>query len=185
MKKTTVLFLFFIFQLNGYCQGKPSFLFDVIINGFLFKTADGVFFQPITFDYQNNFIKSFNKSSFIIKKNDNPDIVEIMENVGNKLIVKRPFRDSLDKIFDTVYYFKTILKAKINYDPDRTEISSAGYGITIKDSIYSFGNLFTRVRVDWISPYDDKIRIQLANNYRKFFGWVPDWLKKRKIIYQE
>jgi len=112
------------------------------MNGYMFKSNNKVFFQPVSFDDKTPFLKCFDKSSFGVYKNFNEDIYTVMDKVGDKLIVKRELQDSIS---DTVYYFRTTLKAYINIETGNSEFSPIGYGFYFKDSLYTYGNLFTMV----------------------------------------
>ena len=187
------IFIFILFTfLNANSsiaqQKNDHLLFDVIMHGFLFKTSNGVFFQPIRFMDKVSFINSFDKNSFQLLPNNNLDIVNIMDKVGHRIIVKKYFQDSLDKSGnhnrDTVFFFRCDIKGSFIYDSQRTIISSPGFGFVLNDSLYEFGNLSFDNRVDWIRPKEEKYRVALADNYKKKFGWVPTWLKKSNIIIQ-
>jgi len=163
---------------------------DVSIHGYIFFTENGVFFQPLDFFQPNpNFVSSLNKLSFqIFEGKDMPIYSDALRGLGNKLIVRNYFDDTIKKnpnlkVFDTIRYFSCNIYISMDFfDTTYTSFYEYGHGFVFKNKWISYGSLAIRNWLIQIVPDDLVILSKFRNFYIKRNVVPPQWLEK---LYKE
>ena len=157
---------------------------DVSIHGYIFLTENGLFYQPLDYYEPNKlFLSSVTRLSFKIQETNLIKYSEVLNGVGNKLIVKTYSEEVIKEnkglnALDTVFYFKCTIDISLIYANDETKIDSIGYGFFVNNSLLSFGNLYIRNQLLRIIPDEPKILKDLYYSYSKLKWSRPDWLEK-------
>jgi hypothetical protein len=181
------LFLFFIIIFSNTVvksQQVDTRGMDISFNGYIFLTDYGLFFQPLDYFQNKNFVLSLNKLSFRIDEpTDVMNYSPFLKGVGYKLPVKKYFEDTINKnptlnITDTVTYFKCSIEISMQFfDTSYTSIREVGYGFVLNNQFIYYGNLAIRNQLYKIIPEDVKILEQFYNSYLKKKISPPEWLK--------
>lgn len=162
--------------------------FDVSLNGYIFLTNDGLFFQPLDFQSSKDFISSINKTSFKIEESREIMYSEILQGIGNKILVKKYFEDTIAKNIkvsntDTISYFKCSIAIGMQFfDTSYTSFSEVGYGFVQNNQLIYYGNLAIRNQLYKIIPEDVKVLEQFYNSYQKKKMYPPEWLR---VLYSQ
>jgi hypothetical protein len=187
MKPFYLLIFFLCLFYKSEAQGEGVW-FSVKMNGYIFLSDDGLFFQPLYFGEKTPFLKALKKNSFRIEESNQIQFSQVIKGVGDRLLMKEYTDDSLKKnpslrAYDTVYYFKCDITIDVNFEESR--LTTVGYGFLVNDSLIYFGNTWLRNRLYEIIPEESRIVKQLYNSYKRLGWFVPEWFvdicKKRKL----
>jgi hypothetical protein len=153
---------------------------DVSIDGYIFLTDNGLFFQPLDYLQKKDFISSLNKLSFRIDEpTDAMNYSTFLKAVGHTLIVQKDLSDTINKKnIDTINYFRcSIVIGMQFFDTSYTKIDKYGFGFFLKKAFFYYGNLSIKNQLYKIIPDDVKVIEQFYNSYQKKKITPPEWLR--------
>lgn len=188
MRKFLFSFIFCVTVNYSYGQLSKRTGYDVTVNGYLFLSSEGLFFQPLDFEQDKDFIPSLDKRSFKIQESNLIIFSDVLKGVGTKLLVKNYFEDTIRKnsklkIYDTITYFKCNIYIGMNFfDTSYNLFNEIGYGFILNNNLIYYGNLAIKNQLYKIIPDDIKVIEQFYNSYQNKKIYPPEWLK---TIYAE